>query len=123
VARAATLWRRPEIRAHERLGTLAALGAHAEGRAAVLDVLEREPDALVASLPPLALTFLPFAVADGCDPRTAERLEAALAPRLASYPQMRRSLAQVLETIRICAAERDASGAEAGAFFAAGLAR
>ncbi len=121
-ARAATLWRRAELRASERMGAARMLSRHAAGRDALLAEIERDPDAAIAATPAHARAFFPFLAAGACEASSAERLRGVVEPRLAAHPEMRRSLAQELERIRICAAERDASGAAAGAYFTAAAA-
>jgi alanyl aminopeptidase len=116
-ARAAALWRGRAVRPHEYRYLFGALARHQAGRAAVLAEAERDLDGLAAALPGGALTFFPLVLAGGCDAATAERVRAILEPHLAHHPEMRRALAQALEQIRICTAEREADGAAAAAFF------
>ncbi len=117
-ARAAALWRGRAVKPHEYRYLFGALARHRAGRAALLAEAERDLDGLAAALPGGTLTFFPLVLAGGCDPATAERVRAAFEPHLAAHPDMRRALAQALERIRICNAEREADGAAAGAFFA-----
>jgi len=122
-ARAAGLWRGREVRRHEYRYLFGALARHSAGRAAMLSEVERDLDALGAALPGASLGFLPLAFAGGCEAAFAERLRAAFEPHLAAHPEMRRGLAQALEQIQICAAEREADGPAAAAFFAAAARR
>lgn len=121
-ARAAVLWARPEIRRQEYGRLFGALGGTAATREALLRELERQGEPLVGKLTVLQAQSLPLALGGGCDLRFAGRLRSALEPRLAARPEMRRSLAQAVERIRICAAEREAEGAHVAAFFAAAAA-
>lgn len=121
-ARAAALWRGP-VKPHELRYLFGALARHRAGRAALLAEAERDLDALAAVLPGGTLTFFPLLLAGGCDTATAARVRAAFEPHLAAHPDVRRALAQALEQIHICAAEREADGAAAGVFFAGAVGR
>jgi alanyl aminopeptidase len=118
-ARAAGLWRGPEVRPHEVRYLFGALAHRSAGRDALLAEAERDLDALARTLPNGAVAYLPTYLAGGCDAAFAGRVGSALEPRLAAFPQMRRGTSQALERIRICAAERDADGQEAAAYFRA----
>ncbi len=117
-ARAAALWRGPEVQPHEIRYLIRALSSRAAGREALLAEVEKGFDALLAVLPPLAGTFLPLAFEQGCDEAFAERVLNAFESRLKQHPEMRRATAQAVEQIMICAAERKVDGASAARFFA-----
>lgn len=116
-ARAAALWRAPEVRPYELRYLLRTLSSRSAGREAFLAEVEKGFDALLAVLPPLAGSFLPLAFDQGCDSAFAERVLNAFEPRLKQHPEMRRATAQAVEQIQICAAEREAEGAAAARFF------
>ncbi len=122
-ARAAALWSRPELRQQERGHLFFTLGSAAPTREAFLAELEQRGDALLDALNWLYRSIFPLVFADGCDAAFAERLRAALEPRLGARPEMRRSLAQALERIAICSAEREAEADRIAAFLAAAAPR
>jgi hypothetical protein len=88
------------------------------GREAMLAEVRRDLDGLAGVLPGGSLAFLPALFAQGCEAAFAQDVRAALEPHLPAHPEMRRMLAQALEEIRICAAEREAHRSEAGEWFA-----
>jgi alanyl aminopeptidase len=84
----------------------------------MLGEVQRDLEGLGRALPGDSLAFLPWAFAGGCDAGFGEAVRAALEPHLPAHPEMRRMLAEALEQIRICAAERQEHTSEAGAYFA-----
>jgi cytosol alanyl aminopeptidase len=117
-ARAAALWRGGVVKPHEFRYLFVSLSSLSAGRAAILGEVERDLDGLARAVPSGAIAFLPALFSGGCDAASAARVRAALEPRLDAHPEMRRKLSQALEQIRICAAEREADGPAAAAFFA-----
>jgi alanyl aminopeptidase len=117
-ARAAGLWRGREVKPHEYRHLFGALSTLEAGREAMLAEVERDLEGLARALPGGSLAFLPAVFAGGCEDAFAEGVRAALEPRVPAHPEMRRMLAQTLEQIRICAAEREEHRSEAGVWFA-----
>jgi alanyl aminopeptidase len=116
-ARAAALWRGPEVRSHELRYLLPALGDLAAGREALLAELERDLAGVAARLPAGRMTHLPGAMSRACDHALAGRVQRTFEPALVAHPEAVRPLARTLEQIRVCAAERDGDGAAIAAFF------
>ncbi|HEY6002440.1 MAG TPA: ERAP1-like C-terminal domain-containing protein, partial [Anaeromyxobacter sp.] len=117
-ARAARLWQGREVKPHEYRHLFGELSTLAAGREAMLAEVERDLEGLGRALPGGSLAFLPALFAGGCEVAFADAVRAALEPHLPAHPEMRRMLAQALEQIRICAAEREEHRFEAGVWFA-----
>jgi len=87
-----------------------------EAQELVTDAFLRDPAAIAKLIPGEFTSSLPRYAGRPCDAGRATRLKAALEPRLADDPAMRRPLDQVLEAISICVASRADADAAAKAF-------
>jgi alanyl aminopeptidase len=74
-------------------------------------------DAIAAKVPEAERGWLPWAAAAFCDTERANQADAFFRPRLDQMPGGERQLAQVLESVRLCAARKKAQGESADAFF------
>jgi alanyl aminopeptidase len=118
VARAFALARDPRLAGPERVWALEGSFKDPATRAAALAALEADLDGLVAGLQPGVVPVVPRLAGWLCDAGAADRVEALFGRALASAPQARRAVAQSVERIRLCAAEREADGGAAARFFA-----
>jgi alanyl aminopeptidase len=88
-----------------------------------LEAVKAHYDALVARLPSAAgmeyAAFLPETAGSGCSAAEATEAQEFFGPRLARVNGGPRSLAQVVERIRLCAARKDAQQADLARFFEA----
>lgn len=89
------------------------------GGAAVLAAFERDAEGMLSVFPPWVVGEAPSLFERRCDPGELERVRVLFEPRLDRYPEMKRALAQTLESIRLCAARRAADGALATRWFQA----
>ncbi len=111
--------RDPRLVAVERVFPIEGAFKHPATRQAALDELERTAGELVRVLPPFPRRFLLGAVAWQCDARAADRIKAIFEPRFDAMPDLRLPVADAVERIRACAAEREANGEAAARWFAA----
>jgi alanyl aminopeptidase len=118
-ARALRLAGDPRLRVNERAVPLHLQGMRAETREAAFRSLPARFDALVATLSPIMAGRIPRIFRGFCDSGKAEELRAFFGPRLERFPGARGPLAQVAESIELCAALRQAQGASAEASLAA----
>ena len=76
---------------------------------------------MIARLPPGSVfgfgEFLPFVGAAFCDEKSRTELNAFFEPKVDLYAGTRRNLAQVLESIRICIAFKQAQEESVAEFF------
>ena len=97
-----------------RLGMAALLGAQAgqaATRAGALAFLARHQAVLVSSLPVNDAAGLPGLFIGACSADEARAIDAAFARSARASPAGRLALSRVLETVRLCAAGRDAGAA------------
>ncbi len=81
--------------------------------------LEKNFDALTARLPAETVPYLPYFASEFCDEAHAADAKAFFSPHAEQFPGLERNLAQVLERIHQCAAERKAQGPSVAEFLAA----
>lgn len=108
--RAVALTRDPALSTSERMTVLWWRALRSGDGESVLAAFERDPEAMLALAPSSWVGDAPFAFERRCDLGELERVRAVFEPRLERYPEMKRSLAQTLEAIRLCAARRAADG-------------
>jgi len=115
---AADLWRRRELGASDRFEVLGALAGRRDTRALALETADRHIDEMLDGAPEGSQAFFPDYLGGGCSRDDRDRLKGLLEPRLARWPGMQKALDQELEATTLCAAARDADGAEAARAFA-----
>lgn len=108
--RALALAHDPALRPTERSAALWLRAERAAGGESVLAAFERDPEGMLAVLPAWLVGDAPAVFERRCDPGELERVRALFQARLDRYPEMKRSLAQTLEAIRLCATRRAADG-------------
>ncbi len=94
----------------ERIRILWRRALRPEGGERVLAAFEQDPDGMLSVFPPTTLAEAPAVFERRCDLGELERVRALFEARLDRHPEMKRSLAQTLESIRLCAARRAADG-------------
>ena len=97
-----------DVRANERLRPVGTLLARGETRERAWAWLQANFDALVERLPPSYAGYLPLLAAGGCEPAFAEQVQAFFAEKVEALPGGPRNLAAATESIRLCAARREA---------------
>jgi alanyl aminopeptidase len=112
------LWRDPRVLPGERLYLLA-FTERPDIQRHAFQALRRELDQAISLVPSAEIGLLPEAAAEVCDAAGLEEARFLLEPAAARHPEMRMTVANVLEGIRLCLAERAADGAAAGAWFQA----
>ncbi len=105
-----------ELRVNEVLTPIAMLNREPSVRPIVGEWMAANVDALVAKLPPGYAGYLPLVVGQGCDEEAARELESFFGPRVESLPGGPRNLASAVESVRLCAARRDAQRASVHAW-------
>jgi alanyl aminopeptidase len=113
VERALALTRDPGLGPSERVAALWMRTWRSSGGESVLAAFERDPDGMLAVLPAWVVGEAPLVFDRRCDLGELERVRRLFEPRLERHPEMRRPLAQALESIRLCAARRAADGPQA----------
>ncbi|MFO0581445.1 MAG: M1 family aminopeptidase [Anaeromyxobacter sp.] len=114
-ARAWALKDDPRLGKRERLSAVAEWPE--EAQPLVTEAFLADVDAIVKLLPTENVSGLPRYAGRPCDAARAARVKAALEPRVAAEPGMRRPLDQLLEGAGICAAAREANGEAAAKTF------
>jgi alanyl aminopeptidase len=94
----------PQLRVNEVIFPLRAQFEDRRTRAAALDYLEQNFDAISARVPPSAAAGMVWLAAGFCDEAMAKRVEAFFTTRVQTLPGGPRSLAGTLEQIRLCTA-------------------
>ena len=84
----------------------------------VLAFVERNFDALMARLPKEYGIYLPLVAAPSCDEASRREAEAFFRPRVTAFPGGPRMLAQALEGIQLCQAQKTAQSPSVAAFLA-----
>ncbi|BDG01684.1 M1 family metallopeptidase [Anaeromyxobacter oryzae] len=117
-ARALSLLRSDDLDPRERIVPLRQVLADAGPgvRDRLLDALVSDVDGFARGMG-FFTAQVPAIAAGACRAEDADRLEAAVRPKLEAYPEMAVSLARTAESIRVCAAEREAERGPAAAYF------
>ncbi len=87
-----------------------------ENRDLAYDFVKKNWEPLIAKLPTDFGAFLPFIASHYCDSQHQRDAEAFFKDRAAKYAGGPRNLAQVLESVSLCAANKDASEASVAEF-------
>jgi alanyl aminopeptidase len=107
----------PSLRANERAIPLWVGVSRPETRERTWTFLQANFDQLAPKLPGPMANMAPRLLSAFCDQAHADQGKAFFTPRLAQYPGAKRSLAQSLERIHSCTAEKAAQAASATDFF------
>jgi alanyl aminopeptidase len=107
-----------ELEPTDRVPLLVALGARAENRPIVRELLRTQGERLLAGLPGRELARLPLVVRRSCDPEDVDALEALFAAR-PPPAAVARGLADARRAVARCAALRAAQGPQLGALLRA----
>ncbi|MFL5445922.1 MAG: hypothetical protein ACJ78W_15515, partial [Myxococcales bacterium] len=90
-----------------------------ETREGAWAALQQHFDVLVTRLDEDSASYLPYTGSGFCDLQRSEEVKSFFEARLSTLPQSRLNLAHVVETIRLCAALKEAQRSSAAAFFQA----
>ncbi len=116
-ARARALALDPRLKTNEVFAPLWPQADDVRTRDATWAWVREHVDQLTARLPESHGSALPFLGASWCTEERAVEVEAFFAPRVPKVPGMERSLAQAVESIRLCAAKAAVHRASARAVF------
>ena len=116
-ARALDLTFDPRLRGDEALAPLSGQLARPETRDAAWAWLEAHVDAVLARLPPARAARLAWAGTAFCDAGHAEALERLFGERAKKLDGGPREIAGAVESVRLCAARREAAGPALRALF------
>jgi alanyl aminopeptidase len=119
-ARALELTFDPRLRSDEALAPLMGQLARPETRDAAWTWLEAHVDAVIARLPPARAARLAWAGTAFCDVAHADAVERLFGERAKKLDGGPRDVAGAVESVRLCAARRAASGPGLKAFFSEG---
>lgn len=107
----------PALRANERIMPLFVGITRPETREATWQFIQDHFDELAPKLPGPMAEMTPRFVTAFCDEAHAEQGKAFFTSKLAQHPGAKRTLAQSLEQVHICIAEKKAQGPSATEFF------
>jgi aminopeptidase N len=120
VPRALAITLEPEIDARESLWLLFSISSDPDTRASAYEFVKAHIDELTARAPRGSVfdvaSFLPFVGAGFCDAQRRQDVEAFFAPRVQQAAGGPRNLAQALESIDLCIAQRHVQETSVSAF-------
>ena len=112
---------KPDFDLREALGLLGGPLDTIETRELPFEFVQKNYEELVAKVPTGSTfgfgEFLPFVGTSFCDEKGAEEVNALFESKIDRFPGTKRNLAQVLESIRICAAYKQAQEKSVSEFF------
>jgi alanyl aminopeptidase len=112
---------KPDYDLRESVGLLLGPLSAAATRALPFEFVKKNYDAIAARIPAGSTfglgAFLPMVGGSFCDEKSRAEVEAFFEPKVDRFPGTRRNLAQVLESIRICSAYKDAQQSSVAEFF------
>ncbi len=111
-ARAASLWRDSQLTPNERM-FLILLREGPGPRRRAFEEVRSHLDEIASVVPATWLSLLPLTADRFCDAERLAEARAVFEPALARHPSMRLNVANVLERIQLCIAEREADAAAA----------
>ncbi|MFL5365320.1 MAG: M1 family metallopeptidase [Myxococcales bacterium] len=109
----------PRLRIQERMTPWQRQTIQRETREGAWAALQQHFDVLVTRLDEDSASYLPYTGSGFCDLQRSEEVKSFFEARLSTLPQSRLNLAHVVETIRLCAALKEAQRSSAAAFFQA----
>ena len=107
----------PSLRATEVMAPLFGQLSHPKTRPAAWSWLEGHLPAVLGRLSARAASWLPHAATEFCDADKIDAVAALFEPHVAKTPGGPRELKKAIETIRLCAATKEAQLASVRAYF------